>query len=163
MCTRADSGLAGTSVTQLLSAVRNLLDLHGQVAGRTVRWPGVQVAASRGDRCMAQGRLHKVDRAASVEGVAGVGVSEPMRAYSRPNPSPPSRCSDYSEDLRGVQMAALAGPEDGTVGVGAVAQARKLLPRCGGQQNYPRPLALSADGNLPSITPLLSIAPRQRA
>ena len=83
---------------------------------------------------MAQGRLHKVDRAASVEGVAGVGVSQPVGAYPRPNPRPPSRRLDYSEDLRGVEMAAIAGSEDGSVGVGAVAQARKLLPRCGGQR-----------------------------
>ncbi len=99
MCTRADSGLAGTSVSQLISAVRNLLDLHGQVAGRAIGRPGVQVAASGGDRFMAQGRLHKVDRAASVEGVAGVGVSEPVRADPRPNPGPPSSGSDYTEDL----------------------------------------------------------------
>ena len=75
-------------------------DLHGQVAGRTVGWPGVQVAASRGNRFMAQGRLHKVDRAASVEGVAGVGVSEPVGADPRPYPNPTSRRSDCAEDLR---------------------------------------------------------------
>ena len=75
------------------------VDLHGQVAGRTVGWPGVQVAASGCDRLMAQCRLHKVDRAASVEGVAGVGVSEPVRADARPNPGPPSSGSDYTENL----------------------------------------------------------------
>ena len=60
-------------------------------------------------------------------------------------------------------MATLAGPEDGSVGVGAVAQARKLLPRWGGQQHHPRLVALAGDGDLSSITPLLSVAPRQRA
>ncbi len=108
---------------------REAWPLHAEVTRRTVSRLGVQVEPCGCDRFMAQGRLHKVDRAAPVEGVAGVGVSEPMRAYSRPNPSPPSRRSDYSEDLRGVQMAALAGPEDGTVSVGAIAQARELLPR----------------------------------
>ena len=75
------------------------VDLHGQVAGRAIGRPGVQIAASRGDRFMAQGRLHKVDRAASVEGVAGVGVSEPVGADPRPYPGPPSSGSDYTEDL----------------------------------------------------------------
>ncbi len=112
---------------------------------------------------MAQSRLHKVDRAASVEGVAGVGVSEPVGADPRPYPGPPSRRSDYAEDLRGVQMAALAGAEDGSVGVGTVTQARKFLPRCGRQQYHPSLLALAADGDLPCILPLLSVAPHQRA
>ena len=48
---------------------------------------------------MTQSRLHKVDRAASVAGVAGVGVSEPVGTDLRPNPGPPSRRLDYSEDL----------------------------------------------------------------
>ena len=73
--------------------------LHGQVADRTVSRPGVQVAASRGDRYMAQGRLYQVNRAAPVEGVAGVGVSQPVRADPRSYPDPPSRGSDDAEDL----------------------------------------------------------------
>ena len=60
--------------------------LHGQVASRTIGRPGVQVAASRGGRFMAQGCLHKVDREASVEGVAGVGMSEPARQSSTLEP-----------------------------------------------------------------------------
>ena len=34
------------------------VDLHGQVAGRTVGWPGVQVAPCGCDRLMTQGGLH---------------------------------------------------------------------------------------------------------
>jgi hypothetical protein len=45
-----------------------------------------------------------MDRAALVEGVAGVGVSEPVRADLRPNPGPPSSGLDYAEDLRGLEM-----------------------------------------------------------
>ncbi len=75
------------------------VDLHAKVTGRAIAWPGVQVAASRGDRFMAQGRLHKVNRAAPIEGVAGVGVSEPVRADPRPYSGPPSSGSDYTEDL----------------------------------------------------------------
>ncbi len=142
---------------------REAWPLHAEVTRRTVSRLGVKVAPCGCDRFMAQGRLHKVDRAASVEGVAGVGVSKPVGTDPRPNPGPPSSDLNDAEDLRGVEMTALAGAKNGSVGVGAVTQARKFLPRCGGKQNYPRLLALSANGDLPSITPLLSVAPGQRA
>ncbi|KKK98910.1 hypothetical protein LCGC14_2638040, partial [marine sediment metagenome] len=48
------------------------VDLHGRVAGRTVGWPGVQVAPCGCDRFLAEGSLDQVNRAASVEdAVAG--------------------------------------------------------------------------------------------
>ena len=63
-----------------LSCRSTLAGSHPKVPGGAISGAGVQVAARGGDRGVAEGLLHKVDRRSSVKAVARMGIAEPKGA-----------------------------------------------------------------------------------
>ena len=75
-------GIGGNLAVNQLSVqpqpVKNNTASHPQIPRRAVGRPGVQIAARGNNRGMAEGGLHKMDRGAMLQVMAGVRVPQPV-------------------------------------------------------------------------------------
>src|ERR1041384_6314190 len=139
------------SVYILPNLVQISLKLQGQKAAGTLFWSGVQITSRRADTGVAQGNLHQVDGGATIERVAGMGVTQPMRRDSNLDPRPVCGATDDPEHGQRLQCPALlAGTEDRVVGSESVVQAFEEMPDGGRQVNRPGLATLAENGDLPA-------------
>ena len=77
----------------------------------------MQIAPSCGHRRVPKCGLHQVDGTSSLERMAGVGVSQPMRTHRRLDPSSVRSGSNDAEDLRMAKGSAFARSEHRGIGI----------------------------------------------
>ncbi len=113
----------------------------------------MEVAAGSGDGSVAEGRLDQVDRGGVVQGVAGVGVTEPVRRDVLFEAGASGGGVDDAADLRGVETApAAATAEDGFIRWrGGALERKKPPPEIRLQQNASGAASFTEDGDLTAI------------
>ena len=95
-------------------------------------------------RWHAECRLHLSKRGAAVEGVAAVGVTQPVRRYWLGDPCPLRGALQHVPDCALSQpSAALVRGEDGIVGTGIAAQGKQRRADDCGKQDLAHPAAFA--------------------
>jgi hypothetical protein len=92
---------------------------------------------------MAERRLHLGKRGAAVEGVAAVGVTQPVRRYCLGDPCPLRGALQHVPDCAfGQPLTALVRGEDWIVGTGITAQGKQRRADDCGKQDLESPLPI---------------------
>src|SRR5439155_20167151 len=104
-----------------------------------------------------------MNRTASIQRMAGVGMAEPMGRHKISNVGAFARGAHDSDHLRFVKTAALAGPKQLRVGACPVTQRRNLSPCGGGEKHRPRLSTLAGDFDLASVAAVLHVPPQYAA
>lgn len=100
---------------------------------------------------MAKRRLHQMDRRASIKGVRGVGVTQPVRADSLGNTGSLGGPANDDADPSAVQRLSGPGTKNRLLWFRRSTPTHQLPPNLGGQGDGPRPAVLAEDTNLAGV------------
>jgi len=121
----------------------------------------MNVAAGGGEGGVTKCGLYNVNFGVSIEGMAGVGVAEPVWGDLLPNSGSFGGAADDSHCLDAAEVAAFAAAEDRIVVTGGSTKGHKGIPYCPGKQHSPGLAAFAVGSHLSTVCSWLEVSPFQ--